>query len=55
MKKAAVQPTLREGLASILGTGFDSGNEVTVLRNGDRIFPAMLAAIAESREMQSKS
>lgn len=50
MKDTDVKPTLREGLASILGVGFDAGNEVTVLRNGCQIFPAMLEAVAEARE-----
>ena len=36
---------LRRRLESITGTPFTEGNEVTVLRNGDEIFPAMLDAI----------
>ena len=36
---------LRRRLESVIGTPFTEGNEVTVLRNGDEIFPAMLEAI----------
>lgn len=50
MNESDHQPSLREGLASILGTDFESGNEITVLRNGQQIFPAMLEAIAGARE-----
>jgi cardiolipin synthase len=36
---------LRRRLEVIVGKPFTEGNELTVLRNGDRIFPAMLDAI----------
>jgi len=41
----ALQQTLRRRLESIIGTPFTEGNVLTVLRNGDEIFPAMLEAI----------
>ena len=40
---------LRRRLESVTGTPFTEGNEVTVLRNGDEIFPAMLGAIRGAR------
>jgi cardiolipin synthase len=36
---------LRRRLETVIGTPFTEGNAVTVLRNGDEIFPAMLEAI----------
>ena len=39
------QHRLRRTLESLTGIAFTEGNTLTVLRNGDRIFPAMLAAI----------
>ena len=39
------QHRLRRTLESLTGVAFTEGNQLTVLRNGDRIFPAMLAAI----------
>lgn len=39
------QHRLRRTLESLTGIAFTEGNRVTVLRNGDRIFPAMLEAI----------
>jgi cardiolipin synthase A/B len=39
------QQRIRRTLESLTGIAFTEGNELTVLRNGDRIFPAMLAAI----------
>jgi cardiolipin synthase len=39
------QQRIRRTLESLTGVAFTEGNELTVLRNGDRIFPAMLAAI----------
>lgn len=36
---------LRRRLEVVIGTPFTEGNSITVLRNGDRIFPAMLKAI----------
>ncbi len=38
--------SFRNGLGVALGYEFDDANAVSVLRNGDRIFPAMLNAIA---------
>ena len=40
---------LRRRLEVVIGTPFTEGNQVTVLRNGDRIFPAMLDAIRGAR------
>ena len=39
------QHRLRRTLETLTGTAFTEGNQLTVLRNGDRIFPAMLAAV----------
>ena len=39
------QHRMRRTLESLTGIAFTEGNSLTVLRNGDRIFPAMLAAI----------
>lgn len=39
------QYRIRRTLESLTGIAFTEGNSLTVLRNGDRIFPAMLAAI----------
>ncbi len=39
------QQRLRRTLEVLTGTAFTEGNELVVLRNGDRIFPAMLEAI----------
>ena len=36
---------LRRRLETVIGTPFTEGNALTVLRNGDQIFPAMLEAI----------
>jgi cardiolipin synthase len=36
-------------LESLTGIAFTEGNHLTVLRNGDRIFPAMLRAIEEAQ------
>ena len=35
---------LRRRLEVVIGTPFTEGNSITVLRNGDEIFPAMLDA-----------
>jgi cardiolipin synthase len=40
---------LRRRLEALLGIPATEGNALTVLRNGDEIFPAMLSAIRESR------
>jgi cardiolipin synthase len=39
------QHRIRRTLEALTGIAFTEGNSLTVLRNGDRIFPAMLAAI----------
>jgi cardiolipin synthase len=39
------QHRIRRTLESLTGVAFTEGNQLRVLRNGDRIFPAMLAAI----------
>ena len=39
------QHRLRRTLECLTGVAFTEGNELTVLRNGDRIFPVMLQAI----------
>ncbi|NHC15904.1 cardiolipin synthase B [Motilibacter sp. E257] len=40
---------LRRRLEVLIGTPFTEGNRLTVLRNGDEIFPAMLEAIRGAR------
>ena len=40
---------LRRRLETVIGTPFTEGNSVTVLRNGDEIFPAMLDAIRSAQ------
>ena len=42
------QHQLRRTLEALTGTAFTEGNQLSILRNGDRIFPAMLAAIEEA-------
>lgn len=42
--------TLRRRLEVVIGTPFTEGNSITVLRNGDQIFPAMLEAIRGAQE-----
>jgi cardiolipin synthase len=42
---ADLTDVLRRRLEVVIGTPFTEGNSITVLRNGDRIFPAMLDAI----------
>lgn len=37
-------------LEKSLGVPFTTGNEVTILKNGDQIFPAMLEAISNSKD-----
>ena len=41
---------LRRRLEALLGIPATEGNALTVLRNGDRIFPAMLQAVREATE-----
>jgi cardiolipin synthase A/B len=43
------QHRLRRTLECLTGIAFTEGNQLTVLRNGDRIFPAMLSAIDSAR------
>ena len=43
------QRRLRRSLEVLTGGTFTEGNELTVLRNGDEIFPAMLGAIRAAR------
>ncbi|MEZ5480095.1 MAG: phospholipase D-like domain-containing protein [Thiolinea sp.] len=40
---------VRVQLESVMGIPFTDGNHVTALRNGDRIFPAMLEAIEQAQ------
>jgi cardiolipin synthase len=42
------QHRLRRILECLTGVAFTEGNQLTVLRNGDRIFPAMLSAVDEA-------
>ena len=42
------QHRLRRVMECLTGVAFSEGNELTVLRNGDEIFPAMLAAIDDA-------
>jgi cardiolipin synthase len=44
-----LEQILRRRLEVIIGTPFTEGNELTVLRNGDEIFPAMLDAIRAAK------
>lgn len=41
---------LRRRLEVVIGTPFTEGNSLTVLRNGDQIFPAMLEAIRSAEQ-----
>jgi cardiolipin synthase len=43
------QHRLRRTLECLTGIAFTEGNQLTVLRNGDRIFPAMLSVIDSAR------
>lgn len=43
----------KEALEKTIGVPFTEGNSVTVLKNGDEIFPAMLQAIADSQHSVS--
>jgi cardiolipin synthase len=43
--RAEQKQVLRRRLEVVIGTPFTEGNALTVLRNGDEIFPAMLEAI----------
>lgn len=46
---ALEDPRFRHELGVLLGPPFVEGNRLTALRNGDEIFPAMLAAIRSAR------
>ena len=46
---AVSDPRFRQELGLLLGPAFVGGNRPKVLRNGDEIFPAMLAAIRSAR------
>ena len=46
---ATAEPQFRRALSVLLGPPFLAGNKVEVLVNGDRIFPAMLAAIRQAQ------
>jgi cardiolipin synthase A/B len=43
------QRRLRRALECLIGIHFTEGNSITVLRNGDEIFPAMLKAVRQAR------
>jgi len=43
-------PQFRRAINSLLGPPIVAGNKVETLRNGDEIFPAMLAAIRDAKE-----
>ena len=47
---ALASPQFRREMSVLLGPAILPGNRVTAYQNGDEIFPAMLAAIAEARE-----
>jgi cardiolipin synthase A/B len=44
-----IRRQLRRSLECLVGVHFTEGNAITVLRNGDEIFPAMLEAIGKAR------
>ena len=46
---ATREQLLRRRLETVIGTPFTEGNALTVLRNGDEIFPAMLDAIRDAQ------
>ena len=46
---ADLTEVLRRRLEVVIGTPFTEGNSITVLRNGDQIFPAMLEAIRSAQ------
>ena len=45
-----IRRQLRRSLECLVGVHFTEGNAITVLRNGDEIFPAMLQAIAAAKK-----
>src|SRR5690349_5894769 len=44
-----IRRQLRRSLECLVGVHFTEGNAITVLRNGDEIFPAMLEAISKAQ------
>ena len=44
-----IRRQLRRSLECLVGVHFTEGNAITVLRNGDEIFPAMLEAIRKAQ------
>ena len=46
---ADFEQLLRRRLEVVIGTPFTEGNDITVLRNGDQIFPAMLDGIRSAQ------
>src|ERR1700694_1830931 len=46
---SASSPEFRQSAGSLLGPNFVSGNNITTLVNGTRIFPAMLSAIRSAK------
>ena len=46
----STEVSLRRRLEALLGTPATEGNHVTVYRNGDEIFPAMLVPLARPSE-----
>ncbi len=48
-KSVATPQRLRNAVEAVIGPALTSGNHVTVLRNGDEIFPAMLAGIESAQ------
>src|SRR5690606_17948336 len=49
MTAHAERKRLRRRLERLIGIAATEGNELVPLRNGDQIFPAMLAAVREAR------
>src|ERR1700730_8074623 len=47
---SASSPEFRQSAGSLLGPNFVSGNNITTLVNGTRIFPAMLSAIRSANK-----
>lgn len=46
---SASSPEFRQSAGSLLGPNFLSGNNITILVNGNQIFPAMLSAIRSAK------
>ena len=45
----AADPRIADYVASLVGAATQNGDTYTVLRNGDEVYPAMLAAIAGAK------